>query len=241
MLSLVDLVTGSAGTRTVDEDGNEDVLRLMPPVTAEELQALEAALPCPIPEPIRELLTVTRGFENGPLESMDFGGLPGGFGMEELFPFALPLAHDGFGNYWIVDLHADSRDWAPIWFVCHDPPVVAFQSGTLERFVHEMLRLANSPYDSELDTVHEQITLDIWRRNPGVVSVPDARSSGDPVVREFAESLDEHWAVVDLRNAAIGDGFSWGRYGPRTRVRRYGTEPVFAYEPKTRLQRLLGR
>jgi hypothetical protein len=42
-------------------------------------------------------------FANGPLESMDFGGLPEGFGLEEIFPHALSVAHDGFGNYWVAD------------------------------------------------------------------------------------------------------------------------------------------
>lgn len=240
-MSLLDLVTGSAGTRMVDEDGNEDVLRLLPPATADEIRALEASLPCPLPSHIRALLAVTRGFENGPLESIDFGGLPGGFGMEELFPHALALAHDGFGNYWVADLQAESVDWAPIWFACHDPPVIAYQCDSLERFVREILRLANPPFESELDTVHEDVVSEIWRHNPGVVSVPSARASDDETVRVFAESLDDHLEIIDLRNAGIGDGFSWGRYGPRTRVFRAGATALFACEPKSRLQRLFGR
>jgi hypothetical protein len=212
-MSLADLVKGSAGTRMVDEDGNEDVLRLLPPATAEQIRALEADLPCPVPSRIRALLSATRGFENGPLESMDFCGLPGGFGMEELFPHALALAHDGFGNYWIADLHPDSVDWAP----------------------------ANPPHESELDTVHEEVVTDIWRHDPGVISATDGRASDDASVRALAESLDDHWEIFDLRNATVGDGFSWGRYGPQTRVVRAAAAALFAREPRSRLQRLFGR
>lgn len=240
-MGLVDLVRNSAGMRMVDEDGNEDTLRLLPPATPVELAALEAELPCAIPLQVRELLAVTRGFENAPLESVDFAGLPDGFGMEELFPHALALAHDGFGNYWIADLHEGSTDWAPIYFACHDPPVIAFQSGTLERFVSEMLRLANAPHRSELDDVHERVVMEIWRDNPGTMELHTAKASDDEALRTFAGSLDASWSIIDLRAPVIGDGFSWGRYGPRTRSVRSGREPLFAYQAKSRWQRLLGR
>lgn len=82
--------------------------------SAHELASLAADLPCPIPHHIGQLLALTRGFENGPLESLDFAGVPGGFGMEEVFPNGLALAHDGFGNYWVADLNRHSTDWAPI-------------------------------------------------------------------------------------------------------------------------------
>jgi hypothetical protein len=101
-MSLADLVKASAGMRTVNEDG-EDVLRVLPAATPDEIAALEAVLPCPVPAHIGEVLSATRGFANGPLESMDFGGLPEGFGLEEIFPHALSVAHDGFGNYWVAD------------------------------------------------------------------------------------------------------------------------------------------
>lgn len=141
------------------------------PPSAHELASLQADLPCPIPHHILELLALTRGFENGPLESLDFAGVPGGFVMKQVFPNGLPLAHDGFGNYWVADLDRHSTDWAPIYYACHDPPVIAFQSDSLENFVIEALRFANPPHESELDQVHEQVTEDIWRRNPGTMSV----------------------------------------------------------------------
>lgn len=225
----------------VDEDGGEDHLRLLPPPTAHELASLEADLPCPIPHHIRELLALTRGFENGPLESLDFAGLPGGFGMEEVFPNGLALAHDGFGNYWVADLHRHSTDWAPIYYACHDPPVIAFQSDSLENFVSEALRFANPPHESVLDEVHEQVTADIWRRNPGTMSIASAQSSADQVLHSFAERLDPSYVIVDLRHAQVGSGFSWGRYGPKTHVIRAGHEPIFAYRAKSRWQRFLGR
>jgi hypothetical protein len=33
----------------------------------------------------------------------------------------------------------------------------------------------------------------------------------------------------------VGMGFSWGRYGPKTEVRRHGDERVFAYAPPVKV------
>ena len=67
--------------------------------------------------------------------------------------------------------------------------------------------------------------------------------SPDPDIRAFAAGLDAGFEVIDLRDARIGMGFSWGRYGPNTEVKRFGSQPVFAYrkpEKTNVLSRLLG-
>ena len=240
-MSVVELVRNSAGMRIVGEAGRADTLGLLAPATANEIAALEASLPCAIPAHVRDLLALTRGFANGPLEAVDFGGVAGGFGMEDMFPHALALAHDGGGNYWIADLQPDSADWAPIYFACHDPPVIACQSRSLEHFMAELLRLAAAPHDSELATVRDRVMTDIWRDDPGRISVRTAASGDDRVLRTFAQSLDDSYTIFDLRTGRVGDGFAWGRYGPRTKVVRHGREAIFAYQAKSRWQRLLGR
>jgi hypothetical protein len=50
-----------------------------------------SAIPCPLPDEMREVSAATRGFEGGALETVDFSGLPGGFGLEEIFP--TPIRH----------------------------------------------------------------------------------------------------------------------------------------------------
>ena len=135
-MSLVELVRSAAGMSMEDEDGQIEHLRLGPPMSASELAALERELPCALRAEVRELLLFARGFEDGPLESFEFGGPSGGFGMKELFRSPLPLAHDGFGNYRIVDLHPTSTSWGPILYACHDPPVIVFQTASFEHAVH---------------------------------------------------------------------------------------------------------
>lgn len=91
------------GVVLVDEDGIEQTLEFLPPATVEEIVALEGSLPSPLSIEIREALEVSTGFANGPLESLTLLD-DGGFGMEDVFPHAHAIGHDGFGNYWVIDL-----------------------------------------------------------------------------------------------------------------------------------------
>ena len=89
---LIDAFREVAGLTVTDEDGNRDVLRLLPPATAEEVAALEKSLPAPLPADIRETLAFTKGLANGPIERLTLiDDDPGGFGLEDVFPHA----HDG--------------------------------------------------------------------------------------------------------------------------------------------------
>jgi hypothetical protein len=82
----------------------------------------------------------------------------------------------------------------------------------------------------------------VWQTNPGVLSHEECLRSEDPILSAFARELDDSFQIIDLRLAKPGDGFSWGRYGPKTQIRRFRAHAVFAYEkPKSVIARLLGR
>src|SRR5215212_7320298 len=100
---LADTFRNIAGLRLVDGDGKARTIELLPPATAEQVFRLEAAVPGPLPDEIRDALRVTTGWVNGPLGSFSLADLEG-FGLEEAFPCPWSVAHDGFGNYWILDL-----------------------------------------------------------------------------------------------------------------------------------------
>lgn len=235
----LDLVRAAEGTELrYEPDGEPQRLELLPPMPEPDIERLAARIPCPMPDSVRELLQYTRGFATGPLESLEFGGLEA-FEWMDVFPHAVDLAHDGFGNYWVVDLTSRSSEWGPIYFACHDPPVIVFQSPNLSHFLEEVFKLGDPDGPrSELDVVHEEQALRIWTENPGVMVLEECLASGDPVLEEFARALPEGFEVTDLRGAGVGDGFSWGRYGPRTESRRAGEEPVFACQRRSRVQRL---
>lgn len=182
-----------------------------------------------MPAELVRLLAFTTTLD-GILDVVDFSGrtLALGFGLDELFPQSVPIAHDGYGNFWVIDVAPGDGDSSPIFFCCHDAPVILFQSATLADFCEELVRMVEPPHASLLDDVHEDRLHRVWREHPGVVPRAEASALGDPVLRVFAETLDDSFEVVDLRIASVGMGFAWGRYGPRSELRRHGVERVFA-------------
>jgi hypothetical protein len=208
MARLLEILQSAAGTTLINEDGVREELRLLPPLNEDELRALMSAIPCPLPDEMREMFTATRGFAGGALETVDFSGLPGGFGLEEIFSAPVAIAADRFGSYRIVDLIKHSKGWGPVFYACHDAPVIVFQATDVAHFVAEAIRFSNSPWKSEIDDVHEALTTRIWRDNPGVLSYEECAESEDADLRMFARSLDASYEFVDLRRPKLGDGFS---------------------------------
>jgi hypothetical protein len=212
----LDIIKQAEETRFEDENGYIEEFKMLPPLTPEEFRQLEARIPCPLPSETRELLEYCRGFD-GVLESIDFSGLYPEFGMEEVFPHGVPIAHDGFGNYWVVDLSVQTETWSPI-----------FLSATMLRW---------SCFKPTIWPI-----LSAKSSNWALLTCQQGLQSGDPDLVKFAENLDDSWWMIDLREAAIGDGFSWGRYGPATVNRRFGEKRIFAVQKKkTLLQRMFNR
>jgi len=240
MLGAVELLRKSEGHVFKNPDGVESTFKLLPPLTDEELRNLQAQIPCRIPEEMCEIFRCARGFEGVWLETIDFSGLTFsfgmGFGMEKLFPHPVHIAGDGLGNFWTVDLTSGSEKWGPIFYACHDAPVVILQSRCVSDFIVEVLKELEAPWKSEIDDVMERHARTIWRDNPGVISYDQCVASSDADLREFAASLDSSWEFVDLRSCVVGEGFSWGRYGPKTVSKRFGEKRIFACQ-----QRSLGR
>lgn len=227
MNAIIQFLKQTEGTVFINEDGLEESFKLMPPLTEPELASFEAGLPCPLPQEIRELLKFARGFA-GVLDGIQFADADC-FGQADIFPHARTLAADGFGNFWVVDWTGESQSFGPILYVCHDPPVVVYQTDSLLHFIKEAVRFGNKPWKSEIDDVHEGLASRIWRENPGVLSFAQCQL-GDSDLKSFASSLDQSWEFIDLRKASMGDGFSWGRYGPKTANKRFGEKRIFAYQ-----------
>jgi hypothetical protein len=223
-----------------DEDGQIVTLELLPGLSRAELREFARRVPCPVPRAIEELLSACRGFY-GTIEQVDFTGRELDFEFGAVFPFGLPIAADGYGNFWVIDLHPHTATWGPIYFACHDAPVILYQADTLEQFLGELFRMFKPPHRSLLDDVHEDRLAHVWQTNPGVLSYERCLQASDPVLSAFARELDDSFKIIDLREAKPGDGFSWGRYGPRTLVKRFGTNAVFAYQkPKGLIHRIFG-
>ena len=236
-MTLADTLRSLRGLELTDEDGQKETIALLPPVSPTELDALERRLPAPLPAEIREALLVTKGLANGPLESFSLLDLEG-FGLEEVFPHAYSIAHDGYGNYWVIDLLPTSSSWGPIYYACHDPAVIVYQAAGVEQFLRDAIAMWQPGARSAVDFVHEDATARIWKANP-LARPRDEVVGADPGLRHFAESVPANALIADLRSASTGDGFSWGAFGPRTNLVRWDIEPVWAIIPPGRKPGLL--
>ena len=240
-MSLIDIIRNAQTTKLADEDGEEIPFDLLPPLSDDEIEDFANTLPCALPEDVRSLLTYCRGFEGVVADMVDFTGQNMMFEREAIFPHGIPIASDGSGNFWVVDLTKHSTTFGPVYFACHDAPVVLHQADTLAEFLNELFRACRPPHKSLINDVHDDRLFEVWRTNPGVLAFAECVQSSDKALQEFAADLDSSWQVIDLRQAIPGFGFSWGRYGPNAEIRRHGSLPIFAYkQPKGLLRRLFG-
>jgi len=237
--ALADALRAVAGQRRTDADGKVHVLELLPPATAEDLRVLESKLPGPVPDEIRTALAVTTGLANGPLESFSLLDLEG-FGLDEAFPHPYSIAHDGFGNFWILDVQPGADSWGPVWFACHDPAVIAYQADSIAAFLAQVVALWQHGRESAVAEVRDRAVHRLWR-DDGHLQTPGSAASGDSVLKAFAASLPPAARLADLRSARAGDGFAWGKFGPRTEIRRAGRERIWAVIPPASRPGLLRR
>ena len=162
-----------------------------------------------------------------------------------MLPHAYSIAHDGFGNYWVLDLLSTTSSWQPVFYACHDPPVIAYQAATIEDFLRDTVAMWQVGRRSAVDIVHEDVVMQIWRTNPHLQTAASLLESTDAVAQAFAMSLPPQALVIDLRHPQFGQGFSWGRFGPKTRIRRAGEDRIWAIIPPERkpgfLTRIIGR
>lgn len=238
-----DVVQEASGLvlETVDGQRVNPILSAGMPV--EGITQLESDLGFKLPGELSELLPHCSGLDGLLHTIIDFTGRTMSFEFVEVFPRCVPLAGDGYGNFWVLDVSPEGAPVAPVFFACHDPPVVLYQAPSLASFLTEVVRKFRPPHMSLVDDVCEDRLVEVWRKNPGTITLAEAKA-GDQVLQEFATTLDDRFQIVDLRAAPIGMGFSWGRHGPTPEIRRHGEHRLFAYAAPVRRglwARLTGR
>jgi hypothetical protein len=228
--------------RLVDEEGNPIAITLRPGLSEAEVDALEKAVGAPLPAEIRELLTYASGFEYAPMDFVDFEGYLA-FEFAEALPRGRPICGDGYGNFWVVDVTSDGT-WGGVFFACHDPPVLVYQAPSLAAFLDDLFDMRRPNPRGHVDSVLDEGVTTIWRKDPWVRPVSDVDASGDPELATFCKRLKPQHLVCDLRKRTRGQGFAWGRFGPKTPVVRDGDRLLFAIEkpePRSLWDRVLGR
>ncbi|MBL7748115.1 MAG: SMI1/KNR4 family protein [Chitinophagaceae bacterium] len=197
----------------VSEDGDEYKIELLPGLTDNEIDHLAKGLPTgQIPNDVRELLRFTKGFEFYGIDEITFDGV-GLFGFDNIFPHSVQLGHDGFGNFWILDVDSNGN-WGNVFYVCHDPAVVVKHSENLLAFIKDIDEYGKDIENSTLNIIHEKTVFDIWKNNNGFTEINEARESNDTILKKFALTLPDNYVIADLREKPKKSGFAWGKFGP---------------------------
>ncbi len=240
----------------LERAAKEKRVDLLPGLSEAELEKFARSLPAPLPARIRELLAWTSGFDipggegRGPSGGGSFGSVRftayNDWGCEFLLPHAVVLNGDECGDSWAVEVDPETGEWHNVWFACHDPPVLVYHRATLAEYIDAVL---DGPRSEERASGRrgiageaEERAMQVWRNRGKLPRAGSLRASGDPVLREFAAALDERALVADLREAPLGNGFSWASLADARPVKRAGTRLLFGIEPRPGLlARLLGR
>lgn len=227
MTRVAELLRSLEGREWTNRRGEVERVELGPPLSETEIDGLAAQWGVPVPADARDVLRVTR--EIGSLPLLDWVNFTGTWGrdvLEALFPYTLPIAADGYGNYWSVDVLPGSDVFGPVFYICHDPSTVVYQCADVAAFIEGLLELTEPPHEGPLHFVHEQAVYKVCNGNEAGWEPEEALASDDETLRAFAESLPPGAAwIADMRTARTGEGFV--TYNP-TELIRHPSERLFA-------------
>ncbi|WP_210758453.1 SMI1/KNR4 family protein [Croceimicrobium hydrocarbonivorans] len=217
------------------EDGDLFQVELMEGMTDHEIEQFKSQLPNnSIPPEIEALLRFSKGFDFFGLDEIRFDAF-GYFGFEEMFPYSIQLAGDGFGNFWILDI--DSKGgWNSVYYVCHDPAVIIKHSENLSEFIKHLDDFGQNMGQSYLDNIHDKTVWEIWNEKVGLME----SNKKEYDFEKGSIELPESFFVADLSEAEIGSGFPWGKSGPKPKIIRPNDEAIWIVEQRLK-QGLLAR
>ena len=220
------------------EDGDDYQVELLEGMNDQEIDKFKSHLPNnALPNEIEELLRFSKGFDFLELDEVRFDAF-GQFGFEEMFPYSIQLASDGFGNFWILDIDTQGN-WNAVYFICHNPAVVVKHSENLSEFIKHVDEFGLKGEMSNLDIIHEKTVFEIWNNKLGVENC----NKNNLNLSIQKDELPDNIIKADLTNKPIKSGFPWGIYGPNTKVVRPSNEPnwvLYKKEKKGFFSRIFG-
>ncbi len=225
-----------------DEDGEDYSLEFQDGLTDSEINELEQHFPNrTLDNELKEILKVTCGWEGYGLERVDFSSI-GQFGFTELSPYSITLGHDGFGNFWILDILNDGS-LGHVYYACHDPAVFVKYTKDLNGFLQSLIEFYESPSENYLNEVHENVVFEIWKNGGNMYEKLDFLNKNNQFSDFLNEFEGDEWVIADLRNSANKEGFAWGRLGPNNLTQRHPNELIWVIKNKKKgfFRRLFGK
>ncbi|MGN6419899.1 MAG: SMI1/KNR4 family protein [Pseudobacter sp.] len=232
-MSPIQALKALLNDRFTSEDGKEIRATALKGLTMPEIDDLRKLLPGKgMPDEIVELIRFSSGFKYDFFDEISFINADT-FNLEAFFPNVVELAGDGTGNFWLLDIDYEGN-WGPVYYACHEPAVIMKQAESLTDFIKQIHNWAKQGDDALFFQLCDEGVNKIRKlRNGGFISTQTAKSSNDPVLRDFAATLPPEYLVADLRNKPIGSGFAWGEYySVKDKDIRCKDLPLWGLKPK---------
>ncbi|WP_430816764.1 SMI1/KNR4 family protein [Carboxylicivirga sp. RSCT41] len=241
-MSNIEILETLKNSIFTDEDGEDYSLEFQDGLSDTEISKLQTGFPSEtIDDELIEILKETRGWDGYGLGNIDFSSI-GQFGFTELSPHSISLGHDGFGNFWILDILNDGS-LGHVYYACHDPAVFIKYSDNLNEFLKSLIDFYESPSENYLNEIHDNVVFDVWQNGSNIHEKVDFITNNN----QFADFLNEFegddWLIADLRRSENKDGFAWGKLGPNSLVKRHTTELIWVIRKRKKgfLARLFGK
>lgn len=225
-----------------DEDGENYQLEFQAGLTDDEIEKIKPNFPNQtIDVELIDILNETKGWDGYGLEMVNFDSI-GEFGFTELSPTSVTLGHDGFGNFWILDIDKSGK-LGKVFFACHDPAVFVIHSQNLNEYLNHLLEFYKNPEKCHLNEIHDSTVMDIWKENKLCFSKTEFINS-NPEYKDFLKKFEgDEWTVADLRDGQNKIGFAWGKFGSNQLTERHPSDLIWVIKNKKKgiLSRLLGK
>jgi hypothetical protein len=223
----------------MDRNGIRTELIVEPGLSRDEILAMESERGVRFPPEIRDVIEFSRAFtirrdwtsEEFPwvkpegftvtLCGEGWTGYPGWATPNSPgeVPRGLELVTDLCGNPWVIDV-GPRGNWGRVFYVSHDPPLIAYQAPDLATFLSDVFLFCTDIQSSLFIAADSEKIQQV-----PLVKAASFRHRGDPVIQEFASTLEDRDLIADLREERPRIGFSWQALGGD--LRRHSTELLF--------------
>ncbi len=223
---------------------SDDDIELLPGLSGQQLQDFIESMPTKmLPPEVKDLLKYAKGFYHRKAQQeVEFSGSSGfGAGNNELWNFAVSIADDGAGNFWLVAVNEQGL-WEEVYCASHDPAELILHACNLTEFLQQLEACFESGLS--IGEYREQFLNSSSLENSSFdvfFTKKQALNNSDSVLKQFASQLPDNFQIVDLRNKANGSGFSFENI-VYSSIQKHPSQPIWGIEKienKSLLRKLL--
>ncbi|GHE23252.1 SMI1/KNR4 family protein [Sphingobacterium griseoflavum] len=217
----------------IDENGERYALEFHEKLTDEEIEELRKSFPNRhIDDELAAILRITRGWDSVAFKMVYFDSI-NEFGFWELSPNSITLGHDGFGNYWVLDIDNEGK-LGKVFFACHDPAVFIVHSQNLNEYLQHLLDFHQHPTDNYITNFQINTVSQIWERQNAFLPKAEFIKK-NPKHTTFLTTFEgEDWTIADLSSGENGIGFAWGKFRPSQLAQRHPNELIWVLKNRRR-------